>query len=246
MWLDILPFSFNFTNARSAQLQERQTLATRSRHGSLPTRSSRFRTSTKLGCRIASARWTPSFSTPQSKRLSTHLTRRRPSLVPPSSLRRSRLFLTLCSSTREQARNPLRWTDILGEEPSSAHRSISWTRDCRCSDWSTSLSTRLWVDWFDRHLTDSCWFKVTRAFLVVGDGPAKNEAEALCNSYNLDAKWLGFKKGGELAACFASSDIFAFPSWTETFGQVVSEAQSSGYVHFELIENDLQLIPALS
>ncbi|GAA6016803.1 hypothetical protein JCM11491_001812 [Sporobolomyces phaffii] len=64
--------------------------------------------------------------------------------------------------------------------------------------------------------------------VFVGDGPARVEAEALCANYHLDAKFLGFKKGGELAACFASSDIFAFPSWTETFGQVVSEAQSCG------------------
>ncbi|GAA5905966.1 glycosyltransferase family 4 protein [Sporobolomyces salmoneus] len=64
--------------------------------------------------------------------------------------------------------------------------------------------------------------------VFVGDGPARTEVEALCNGYNLGAKFLGFKKGEELAACFASSDIFAFPSWTETFGQVVSEAQSCG------------------
>ncbi|GAA5979165.1 hypothetical protein JCM5350_007088 [Sporobolomyces pararoseus] len=64
--------------------------------------------------------------------------------------------------------------------------------------------------------------------IFVGDGPARTEAQDLCNTYNLGAKFLGFKKGGELAACFASSDIFAFPSWTETFGQVVSEAQSCG------------------
>ncbi|GAA5888093.1 hypothetical protein JCM16303_001502 [Sporobolomyces ruberrimus] len=64
--------------------------------------------------------------------------------------------------------------------------------------------------------------------VFVGDGPARTEAEALCKDYHLDAKFLGFKKGEELAACFASADIFAFPSWTETFGQVVSEAQSCG------------------
>lgn len=64
--------------------------------------------------------------------------------------------------------------------------------------------------------------------VFVGDGPARTEAEALCEQYDLGARFLGFKKGEELAACFASSDIFAFPSWTETFGQVVSEAQSCG------------------
>ena len=38
----------------------------------------------------------------------------------------------------------------------------------------------------------------------------------------------GYKKGNELAEIYASSDIFVFPSSTETFGNVVLEAMSSG------------------
>jgi len=34
--------------------------------------------------------------------------------------------------------------------------------------------------------------------------------------------------GEDLAAAYASSDVFAFPSKSETFGQVVLEAQASG------------------
>lgn len=34
--------------------------------------------------------------------------------------------------------------------------------------------------------------------------------------------------GEDLAAAYASSDLFAFPSKSETFGQVVLEAQASG------------------
>ena len=34
--------------------------------------------------------------------------------------------------------------------------------------------------------------------------------------------------GEELAAAYASSDVFTFPSKSETFGQVVLEAQASG------------------
>ncbi|BGP01503.1 Glycosyl transferase group 1 [Rhodotorula toruloides ATCC 204091] len=64
--------------------------------------------------------------------------------------------------------------------------------------------------------------------IFVGDGPARAEAESLCKKYGLDALFLGFKKGEQLAAAYASADIFAFPSFTETFGQVVSEAQASG------------------
>ncbi|GAA5932953.1 hypothetical protein JCM3775_005274 [Rhodotorula graminis] len=64
--------------------------------------------------------------------------------------------------------------------------------------------------------------------VFVGDGPARVEVENLCASYGLDALFLGFKKGEELAAAYASADVFAFSSFTETFGQVVSEAQASG------------------
>ena len=38
----------------------------------------------------------------------------------------------------------------------------------------------------------------------------------------------GYRRGRELAACYASADIFVFPSDTETFGQAVTEALSSG------------------
>lgn len=55
--------------------------------------------------------------------------------------------------------------------------------------------------------------------VFVGDGPARGELEQLCSNYRLDAVFMGYRKGSELAACFASADIFAFPSWwvwTET------------------------------
>lgn len=48
--------------------------------------------------------------------------------------------------------------------------------------------------------------------VFVGDGPARAEAESLCKKYGLDALFLGFKKGEQLAAAYASADIFAFPS----------------------------------
>ncbi|GAA5866326.1 hypothetical protein JCM8547_000740 [Rhodosporidiobolus lusitaniae] len=63
--------------------------------------------------------------------------------------------------------------------------------------------------------------------VFVGDGPARGEIEKLCEQYRFGALFLGFKKGAELATVYASADVFAFPSFTETFGQVVSEAQAS-------------------
>ncbi|MFO7963204.1 MAG: glycosyltransferase, partial [Desulfobacterales bacterium] len=38
----------------------------------------------------------------------------------------------------------------------------------------------------------------------------------------------GFLEGNDLASVFASSDMFVFPSTTDTFGNVVLEAQASG------------------
>lgn len=60
--------------------------------------------------------------------------------------------------------------------------------------------------------------------LVGGDGPARAQMEAELP----DAVFTGFAFGDELAAIYASSDIFVFPSDTETFGNVTLEAMSSG------------------
>ncbi len=43
-----------------------------------------------------------------------------------------------------------------------------------------------------------------------------------------NAKFLGFKAGHDLSEAYASSDVFVFPSDTETFGNVTLEALASG------------------
>jgi glycosyltransferase involved in cell wall biosynthesis len=40
--------------------------------------------------------------------------------------------------------------------------------------------------------------------------------------------FMGYLSGEALATAYASADVFAFPSYTETFGQVVLEAMASG------------------
>ncbi len=60
--------------------------------------------------------------------------------------------------------------------------------------------------------------------MVVGDGPARESLEEMLP----EAHFTGFLKGEELARAYASSDVFFFPSHTETFGNVTLEAMSSG------------------
>lgn len=58
----------------------------------------------------------------------------------------------------------------------------------------------------------------------VGDGPERAGLQALYPEHT----FVGMKTGEELAAHYASADVFLFPSLTETFGNVTLEALSSG------------------
>jgi glycosyltransferase involved in cell wall biosynthesis len=60
--------------------------------------------------------------------------------------------------------------------------------------------------------------------VVVGDGP---QAEALRFRFP-KACFPGLKQGPELAAIYASADVFVFPSLTDTYGIVMLEAAASG------------------
>lgn len=61
---------------------------------------------------------------------------------------------------------------------------------------------------------------------VVGDGPYRTELQQELGNYPV--LFTGFMGGAELATAYASADLFVFPSATDTFGNVVLEAQASG------------------
>ncbi|GJM18128.1 MAG: glycosyl transferase [Phycisphaeraceae bacterium] len=78
------------------------------------------------------------------------------------------------------------------------------------------------------------WKKVHKAakargveaeLIVVGDGPYR--AKMTKELAGKGAHFLGFRHGDELSALYASSDMFVFPSTTDTLGQVVMESQGS-------------------
>ncbi len=60
--------------------------------------------------------------------------------------------------------------------------------------------------------------------LIVGDGPYAATMKGLLP----EGIFTGSLHGEELAAAYASADLFVFPSTTDTFGNVVIEAQASG------------------
>ncbi|MBN2043927.1 MAG: glycosyltransferase family 1 protein [Anaerolineales bacterium] len=61
---------------------------------------------------------------------------------------------------------------------------------------------------------------------IVGDGPARADLEEKFSE--TDTVFTGYLKGEELAAAYASGDIFTFTGDKETFGNVVVEAMASG------------------
>ncbi len=68
----------------------------------------------------------------------------------------------------------------------------------------------------------SCPLKGSK--VIVGDGPIR---ESLQKKYP-NAHFVGYKKGKELTDYFSASDVFVFPSKTDTFGLVMLEALACG------------------
>lgn len=61
---------------------------------------------------------------------------------------------------------------------------------------------------------------------IVGDGPAREDLERVFTGKPVT--FTGFLSGEQLARAYATGDAFIFPSISETFGLVISEAMASG------------------
>jgi len=60
--------------------------------------------------------------------------------------------------------------------------------------------------------------------MIIGDGPLRKKLETA----HRDAVFVGYKKGQELVNWLSLSDVFVFPSKTDTFGLVIIEALATG------------------
>jgi phosphatidylinositol alpha 1,6-mannosyltransferase len=84
--------------------------------------------------------------------------------------------------------------------------------------WEKDLRTLIGV--YDKLMKErSDW-----TLALAGDGPVRQELESAMP----EARFLGSLTGHDLCVAYASSDVFLFPSTTETFGNVVVEAMASG------------------
>ena len=113
---------------------------------------------------------------------------------------------------------------------SPARRNLTWRRARGLGDHEVAVSfvgrlvkeknTEQLIRIFDRLASDGVAFRP----MIVGDGPEM----ARMRSALPGAIFTGFLHGDALAEAYASSDIFLFPSESETFGNVTLEAMASG------------------
>ena len=109
-------------------------------------------------------------------------------------------------------------------------RSIEWRRKLGISDHEvvvTFVSRLVWekgLDVFATVIESLSRDGIPHRSVIVGDGPVRSVLEERLPG----SIFIGFRTGDELARAYASSDVFLFPSETETFGNVTLEAMASG------------------
>ncbi|CAE6340983.1 unnamed protein product [Rhizoctonia solani] len=115
--------------------------------------------------------------------------------------------------------------------PAEGHNHSCWSEQCvilYAGRLSYEKNLRFLIDSYGYLLNMLGESTPSPIFLFAGEGPARASLEDLCHRKGVPACFTGHLSGENLAKCYASADIFAFPSYTETFGQVVLEALASG------------------
>ena len=70
----------------------------------------------------------------------------------------------------------------------------------------------------------------------MGDGPLKEQMQQQASEH---MTFTGFLEGKQLAHIYSSSDLFVFPSETETFGNVVLESLASELPWWQQMQEEL-------
>ena len=113
---------------------------------------------------------------------------------------------------------------------SPAKRDMAWRRSLRIADDEVAIS---FAGRLVKEKNTAIFSRVLNALtakglkvrpLVIGDGPEMTTMRAGLKN----GVFAGFLHGEELARAYACSDIFFFPSESETFGNVTLEAMASG------------------
>ncbi len=111
-----------------------------------------------------------------------------------------------------------------------SNRSLRWRRAVGIEDdevlvtFVSRLVLEKGLDVYADVIEDLTARGVPHRSMIVGDGPARAEMEARLPG----TLFTGYLEGEALARAYASSDVFLFPSDTETFGNVTLEAMASG------------------
>jgi glycosyltransferase involved in cell wall biosynthesis len=113
---------------------------------------------------------------------------------------------------------------------SPAKRSVELRRSWQCEDktpvalyvgrLAPEKNLRVFVD----AIREVRWRRADLRVVLVGDGPLGKRLRL----ENPDFHFAGMRSGEDLAAHYASADMFVFPSLSETFGNVTMEALASG------------------
>jgi glycosyltransferase involved in cell wall biosynthesis len=114
---------------------------------------------------------------------------------------------------RADLRDPNVWSDYGVTQP---------RRLFYCGRVSVEKNLPMLVEAFKR----LCTLRNDAALVIAGDGPYAPEMKAALAG--LPAYFLGYRNDAQLAPLYAGSDLFVFPSRTDTLGQVVMEAQACG------------------
>jgi glycosyltransferase involved in cell wall biosynthesis len=108
----------------------------------------------------------------------------------------------------------------------SALRSIlGWAPEDVVITYVSRIAPEKNVDYLASALAEVAAQRPEVRILLVGDGPSR---AALERRIGPRAHFAGYRAGEDLAAHYSASDVFAFASLTETFGNVVLEAMASG------------------